>query len=62
MIVQFVVDEEGNVANPHVLRSVHKLLDRAALDVIQQVKFKPGRQRVRPVKVKMSLPFRFNLR
>lgn len=61
VFVQFVVDEKGNVENPQVTRSVHKLLDEAALEAIRQMKFTPGKQRGRPVKVQMSLPVRFIL-
>ncbi len=59
--VQFVVDEQGNVLDPVVLKSVHPLLDEAALAAIQQVRFTPGRQRGKAVKVKMSLPINFKL-
>ena len=61
VFVQFVVDEKGNVENPQVTRSVHKLLDEAALEAIRKMKFTPGKQRGRPVKVQMSLPVRFIL-
>lgn len=61
VIVQFVVDENGNVINPQVLRSPHSLLSEEALRVIQLAKFTPGRQRNRPVKVQMALPITFRL-
>lgn len=60
--VQFVVDEQGTVQNPQVTRGVHKLLDEAALTAIRKMRFTPGKQRGRPVKVQMSLPVRFALR
>lgn len=62
VFVQFVVDENGDVTNVQVTRGVHKLLDQAAIEAVQQMKFKPGKQRGRPVKVQMSLPVRFRLR
>lgn len=62
VFVQFVVDENGDVRNPQVTRGVHKLLDRAAVEAVSQMKFEPGKQRNRPVKVQMSLPVRFRLR
>lgn len=61
VFVQFVVDEQGNVHDAQVTRGVHRLLDEAALDAIRSVRFRPGRQRGRPVKVQMSLPVRFRL-
>jgi protein TonB len=60
--VQFVVDENGNVTNPRILKGVHKVLNEEALRVIKQMKFKPGKQRGKAVKVKMSVPINFQLR
>ena len=62
VIVQFVVNEKGNVENPRVLRGVHSLLNEAALKAVKEQKFKPGKQRGRPVKVQMSLPVSFTLK
>ncbi len=61
VIVQFVVDEHGNVQNPTVTRGVHTLLNEAALEAVKKQKFKPGKQRGEPVKVQMSLPVSFEL-
>jgi protein TonB len=61
VFVQFVVDEEGNVQNPTVTRGVHKLLNEEALRAIKQMKFEPGKQRGKAVKVQMSLPVTFRL-
>ena len=62
VIVQFVVDREGRVQDPTVLRSIHTLLDEAALEAVRGLRFHPGKQRDRPVSVKMSLPIAFRLR
>ena len=62
VIVQFVVDERGNVVDPVVVRSANDLLSEAALDAVRKVKFTPGQQRGRPVKVRFSLPVTFRLR
>ena len=61
VFVQFVVDEEGNVTTPFVQKGVHEALDAEALRVAETLKFKPGKQRGEPVKVKMSLPITFRL-
>lgn len=61
VFVQFVVDEEGNVQNPKVTRGVHKLLNEEALRAIKEMKFEPGKQRGKAVKVQMSLPVTFRL-
>ncbi|MFB6273274.1 MAG: energy transducer TonB [Salinibacter sp.] len=62
VIVQFVVDENGNVQTPKVIRGVHRLLNNAAIKAVRKQKFKPGKQRGRPVKVQMALPVSFTLR
>lgn len=43
VIIRFVVDKEGNIINPKVVRSVDPYLDKEALRVINQMpKWKPG--------------------
>jgi len=62
VIVQFIVDEEGNVTSPQVVRSAGQGgLDEAALNAIRQMKFTPGMQRGRPVRVQMTQPVIFRL-
>ena len=42
-IIQFIVDKEGNIVKPKVLRGVDPYLDKEALRVINQMpKWKPG--------------------
>ncbi|MCY3999280.1 MAG: energy transducer TonB [Bacteroidetes bacterium] len=63
VIVQFIVDENGNVREPTILRGISGGCDEEAIRVItEHAKFVPGRQRGRPVQVKMSLPIVFKLR
>ncbi|MEX0820634.1 MAG: energy transducer TonB [Rhodothermales bacterium] len=62
VIVQFVVNEEGNVVDPQVVRGLGAGLDDVAVNAVRQAKFEPGMQRGQPVKVKMSLPVTFRLR
>ena len=61
VILQFIVDENGNVTEPVVIRGIGAGCDKEALRVVRQAKFKPGRQRGKAVKVKMSLPITFKL-
>lgn len=61
VIVQFEVTKEGNVANPRVLQGIGAGCDKEALRVVKEAKFKPGKQRGKPVRVKMSLPITFSL-
>lgn len=61
VVVQFIVDENGNVINPQVIRGVGAGLDEAAVRAIQSVQFEPGRQRGRPVPVQYAIPVNFRL-
>lgn len=61
VIVQFIVNEEGKVENPQVIRGIGGGADDEALRVIKQAEFEPGRQRGEPVPVQMSLPITFQL-
>jgi len=60
--LQFVVDEQGNVHDPIVTRGIGAGCDEEAIRAIMDAKFKPGRQRGKAVKVKMSLPITFKLK
>ena len=62
VVVQFVVDERGNVVDPVVLRSPSELLSEAALAAVRESRFTPGQQRGRPVKVRFAVPVTFRLR
>jgi protein TonB len=61
VFVEFVVDENGNVTNPRVVRGIGGGCDEEALRAVKQMSFTPGMQRGRPVKVKYSLPVMFKL-
>lgn len=62
VIVQFVVNEKGEVENPKVIRGIGGGCDEEAVRVAKMAKFKPGRQRGVPVRVQYTLPFIFKLR
>lgn len=59
--VQFIIDEKGNVTNPVVLKGIGGGCDEEALEAVKKAKFKPGKQRGRPVKVQYSIPIIFRL-
>ena len=61
VVVQFVVDEEGAVTQPEVIRSPDPRLSQAALDAVRQQRFTPGMDQGRPVKVRFALPIKFRL-
>jgi protein TonB len=59
--IQFIVNEQGKVENPRVIRGIGGGCDEEALKAVMTARFKPGMQRGRPVRVQYSLPivFRF---
>lgn len=59
--VEAFVDENGNVTRTTVVKGIGAGCDEAAMAAVQKVKFKPGKQRGKPVKVRMSIPIRFKL-
>ena len=60
--VQFVVDKDGSIKEPKLLRSVDKDMDAEALRLISNMpKWKPGRQKGQPVAVKYTVPVMFSL-
>jgi protein TonB len=60
--LQFVVDEQGNVVDPVVTRPLGGGTDEAAIEAIRTAKFKPGKQRGKPVKVQYSMFVTFQIR
>ena len=60
--VCFIVDAEGKVIEPKILKSLAKPLDEEALRVItKEVKFTPGYYQGKAVPVRMVLPIRFRI-
>ena len=62
VLVSCVISDKGDIESPHIYRSVNPLLDAEALRVIQSMpKWKPGKQRGKPVNVMFMFPVAFNL-
>lgn len=61
VIVQFIVNEEGNVEDPRVIRGIGGGADEEALRCVKEAEFEPGRQRGEPVRVQYSLPVIYRL-
>jgi TonB family protein len=62
VFVQFVVDTEGNVKEPKVLKDIGFGCGEAALEAIQSIKFTPGIQNGVEVPVNYTLPVSFKLK
>lgn len=60
VIVDFIVDKDGSIVNPSIIRSVHPDLDAEALRVVSAMpKWTPGVQKGKSVRVRFSLPITF---
>ncbi|MBO6586873.1 MAG: energy transducer TonB [Gracilimonas sp.] len=61
VFVKFVVDENGNVKNPTVIKDIGAGCGEAAVEGIKKVKFTPGKLNGQPVKVYYTLPVSFKI-
>ena len=61
--VTFVVEKDGSIANPKVLRDIGGGCGAEAIRVVKAMpKWNPGKQRGKAVRVQFNLPVNFNLR
>ena len=62
VIVQFIVDAEGNIKNPKILRGINPLMDAEAIRVtLAMPKWIPGKQNGKAVATKYTYPVVFKL-
>ena len=62
VMIQVIIDKNGNITNPKVIQPVDPLLDTEAIRVTANMpKWKPGTQRGMPVNVKYTFPIVFRL-
>jgi protein TonB len=61
VIVEAIIDEKGNATNVRILRGLPMGLDQAAMEAIQQTRFKPAMMGSRPVKVYFTLTVNFTI-
>ena len=60
VIVSFVINENGQVTDPAVLRRVDKDLDKEAIRIIKSMpRWIPGEHKGKKVKVRFTLPVQF---
>lgn len=59
--VKAYVDESGRVNKVELIRGIGAGCDEAAMEAVQSVMFKPGKQRGKPVKVQVTVPVLFKL-
>ena len=62
VFVNFVIEPDGHVSNVNVMRSLGGGCDEEAIRVVKSMpKWKPGKQRGKPVRVSYILPVNFQL-
>jgi protein TonB len=62
VFVQFVVDKDGSISQVQAIKGIGAGCDEEAVRVLREApKWKPGKQRGRPVRVRMVLPITFKL-
>jgi len=60
--VQFFVDEDGTVADLHVISSDHPAFSAAALEALARWRFRPGIKEGKPVATRMQIGVPFTMR
>lgn len=62
VIVTFMVERDGSISDAEIIRSIHPLLDKEALRVVNNMpKWIPGMQKGKTLRVKYTLPITFRL-
>jgi len=62
VFINFVVEPDGSISNVKVLRGIGGGCDEEAVRVVEAMpKWKPGKQRGKPVRVSYNLPVKFTL-
>ena len=57
-----MIERDGSITDVKVVRGVDASLDKEAVRVVQSMpKWKPGKQRGKPVRVAYTLPINFQL-
>ena len=60
VLVTFIVEKDGSITKPEVVKSVHPILDTEALRLVSAMpKWKPGRQNGEVQRVKYTIPVDF---
>lgn len=62
VFVKFIVDTNGNVKDPVIIRDIGGGCGQAAIDAIKKSKFKPGQHKGEIVNVYFTLPIDFKLK
>lgn len=61
VVVEFIVDEQGQVTAEHVVRSTDRVFEEATLQAVRKWRFEPGKKDGQAVKFRLQVPVVFNL-
>lgn len=61
VIVQFIVNKQGEIEYPEVRKGIGGGCDEEAIRIVKEAEFVPGRRGGVPVRVQYSLPIKFEL-
>jgi protein TonB len=61
VVVDFVVDLNGRVINPHAVSSTNPVFEEPTLNAVRQWRFEPGLRNGRVVRFRMRVPVEFHL-
>lgn len=62
VFITFTIEKDGSVSNVKILRGIGGGCDEVAKEVVEKMpKWKPGKQRGKPVRVQFNLPIKFEL-
>jgi len=63
VVVRFIIDKEGKVINPEVVKSLYPSLDAEALRLMKKMpRWKPGKQDGKYIRVILELPINFSFK
>jgi protein TonB len=62
VFVEFIIDKDGSISDVRAVKGIGAGCDEEAVRILQAApKWKPGKQRGKPVKQRMVLPITFKL-
>jgi len=61
VLLKFTIDESGEVQNPRVIETPHRILGEASVEALQQISFEPAESGGAPTTAEMTLPITFKL-
>jgi protein TonB len=59
--IEFIVDTNGDVQNPFVVKSTHREFESNALQAVAKWKFTPGQKNGKKVNTRVQVPIGFNI-